>query len=85
MKHSATQSNIQSLSVALFSSGKYFRNSTCLNSVIDPLASKSRHPWENNNIDFISMAQFPLNKLEKNKGGGVDSVLTRAIFDLTNK
>jgi hypothetical protein len=44
------------------------------------LTSKSRHPWENNNIYVISMAYFPLSQLEKNRGGGVDRVLTREIF-----
>jgi hypothetical protein len=55
MKHSDTQSNILVLSVAIFSSGKY-RLSLCLIAVIDPVTCKSRHPWENNNIDFMSMA-----------------------------
>jgi hypothetical protein len=53
--------------------------------VVFLLTSKSRHPWENNNIDVISMAYFPLSQLEKNRGGGVDRVLTREIYDLTNK
>jgi hypothetical protein len=36
----------------------------CENCIIFPLTSKSRHPWENNNIYFISMAYFSLNQLE---------------------
>jgi hypothetical protein len=58
-KHTAIQSNILVLSVALLSSGKYCP-SCWLIVVVFLLTSKSRHPWENNNIDVISMAYFPL-------------------------
>ena len=84
MKHSAIPSNILVLSVAMLSSGKYCL-SFWLIVFFFSLTSKSIHPWENNNIDFNSMAYFPLSQLETNRGGGVDRVLTREIFDLTNK